>query len=161
MIVLLRCLALAHFGWAIVLLLISAYFGSGMLRTLAHLSSGNAETTLLRFLFLAAVYTLPLAVLGLWMIVLGWRAWTMHPRLRLTLLISHGILLLPGTLAVYAGVHATRAAEISTASGGGLLSPLAMLPLVFGVPVLVLALCSITIAMTRLPPRKEPDRDHN
>jgi hypothetical protein len=85
------------------------------------------------------------------MIVLGRWAWTLSPRLRLALLITHGVLLLPGTLAVVVGVYAMRAAERSTASGGGLLSPLAALPLAFGVAVLVLALCSIATALTVAP----------
>jgi len=59
--------------------------------------------------------------------------------------------LLPGILAVVGGVYAMRAAERSAASGGGLLSPLAALPLAFGVPVVVLALCSIAIALTVAP----------
>jgi hypothetical protein len=62
-------------------------------------------------------------LLGFRMIVLGRWAWNLRPHLRLALLITHGVLLLAGTLAVVAGVLAIRAAERSTASGGGLLSP--------------------------------------
>ena len=40
-----------------------------------------------------------------------------------------------------------RAAERSAAKGGGLLSPIAALPLLFGIPVLVLSLCSIVVAL--------------
>ena len=143
-----RCLALAHFAWGLVLLLIATYFGIGILRTLTHLSSGTLWTNLPGLLLLAAVYTLPSGALGFWMIVLGRWAWTVRPRLRLAVLVTHGLLLLPGTLAVVVGLHSMRAAERSTASGGGLLSPLAALPLVFGVPVLILALCSIAAAVT-------------
>jgi hypothetical protein len=88
----------------------------------------------------------------LWLeFVLGHRAWTLRPHLRLALLITHGVLLLPGSLAVVAGVHAMRAAEHSNAHGGGLLSPLAALSLAFGIPVLVLALCSIATALSMAP----------
>ena len=97
---------------------------------------------------MAAVYTVPAGSLGFWMVVLGRWAWNLRPCLRLALLITHGVLLLPGTLAVVVGIYALRAAERSTAGGGGLLSPLAALPLVFGVPVLILALGSIVAALT-------------
>ncbi len=143
-----RCLALVHFTWGLLLLVIATYFGVGMLRVLPHLSSGTVWRNLPGVLLLAAVYALPSGLLGFWMIVLGRWAWTLRPRLRLALLITHGVLLLPGTLAVVAGVYAMRAAERSTASGGGLLSPLAALPFAFGVPVLALALCSIAAALT-------------
>ena len=143
-----RCLALAHFAWGLLLLLIATRFAVGMLRILPHLSSGTVWTNLPGGLLLAAVYALPLATLGCWMIVLGRWAWTVRPRLRRALLVTHGVLLLPGTLAVVVGVQAMRAAERSTARGGGLLSPLAALPLVFGGPVLILALCSIAAALT-------------
>jgi hypothetical protein len=35
----------------------------------------------------------------LWMIVLGGWAWTLRPRLRRALLVTHGLLLLPGAVA--------------------------------------------------------------
>jgi len=120
-----RCLALLHFAWGLLLLLIATYFGVAMLRALPHLSSGTAWTNVPGVVLLAAAYALPLGTLGFWMIVLGRWAWTIRPRLRLALLITHGALLLPGTLAVVVGVYSMRAAERSTASGGGLLSPLA------------------------------------
>jgi hypothetical protein len=44
-----------------------------------------------------------------------------------------------------------RAAERSTASGGEILSPVAAFPLVFGVPIVVLALCSIATALAVVP----------
>jgi hypothetical protein len=146
-----RCLALAHFAWGLPLVFIAIYFGVGMLRAMPHLSSGAIWTDLFGILLVVAVYTLPLGGLGFWMIVLGHWAWIVHPRLRLALLITHGVLLLPGTLYVVAGVYAMRAAERSTASGGGILSPIAAFPLVLGVPIVVLALCSIVTALTVVP----------
>ena len=149
-----RCLALVHFASGLLLLAIASYLGGGMLRVLPHLSSGTVWTNLPGALLLAAVYALPFGVLGFWMIVLGSWAWTLRPHLRLALLITHGVLLLAGSLAVVAGVLAMRAAERSTASGGGLLSPLAALPLVFGVPVLGLALYSIAAALRVAPSKR-------
>jgi hypothetical protein len=153
-----RCLALVHFAWGLLLLFIATYFGVGMLRVLPHLSSGTVWTNLPGVLLLAAGYALPLGLLGFWMIVLGGWAWTSRPGLRLALLVTHGVLLLPGTLAVVAGGHAMRAAERSTAGGGGLLSPLAALPLLFGFSVLVLALCSIAAALTVVPSMQRAPR---
>jgi hypothetical protein len=146
-----RCLALAHFAWGLLLVFIAIYFGIVMLRAMPHLSSGAVWTSLPGVLLLVAVYTLPLGGLGFWMIVLGRWAWIVRPRLRLALLITHGVLLLPGTLYVVAGVYAMRAAERSTARGGGILSPVAAFPLVLGVPIVVLALCSIVTALTLVP----------
>ena len=143
-----RCLAVAHFAWGLVLVVIATCLGIGMLRVLPHLSSGTVWTNLPGVLLMAAVYALPAGSLGLWMIVLGRWAWSLRPCLRLALLITHGVLLLPGTLAVVVGVYALRAAERSTAGGGGLLSPLAAVPLILGVPVLILALGSIVAALT-------------
>lgn len=142
-----RGLALAHFAWGLLLLSVATYFGASMLRVLPHLSSGTPWTNLPGVLLMAAVYSLPLGSFGLWMMVLGLWTWAMRPRVRLALLITHGLLLLPGTLAVVSGVLAMRAAERSSAGGGGLLSPLAALPVLFGAPILVLALCSITAAL--------------
>jgi len=143
-----RCLALAHFLWGGLLLLCGISVGVSMLRILPHLSSGTVWTNLPGVLLVAASYALPPGSLGFWMLVLGRWTWTARQHLRLALLITHGLLLMLGTLAVVVGVHAMHAAERSTASGGGLLSPLAALPLVFGVPVLILALCSIAAALT-------------
>ena len=132
-----------------------------MLRVLPHLSSGSIWTNLPGVLLMAAVYALPFGSLGVWMIVLGRWAWTLRPRLRRALLITHGVMLVLGTSAVVTGVQAMRAAERSTASGGGIMSPLAALPVVFGIPIVVLALCSIAVALTAVPLMREPKQDHD
>jgi hypothetical protein len=150
-----RCLALAHFLWGGLLLLCGISVGVSMLRILPHLSSGTVWTNLPGVLLVAASYALPPGSLGFWMLVLGRWTWTARQRLRLALLITHGPLLMLGTLAVVVGVHAMHAAERSTASGGGIMSPLAALPLLFGIPVLVLALCAIAVALVMPPSTQE------
>ena len=150
-----RCLALAHFLWGGLLLLCGISVGVSMLRILPHLSSGTVWTNLPGVLLVAASYALPPGSLGFWMLVLGRWTWTARQRLRLALLITHGLLLMIGTLAVVVGVHAMHAAERSTASGGGIMSPLAALPLLFGIPVLVLALCAIAVALVMPPSTQE------
>jgi len=150
-----RCLALAHFLWGGLLLLCGISVGVSMLRILPHLSSGTVWTNLPGVLLVAASYALPPGSLGFWMLVLGRWTWTARQRLRLALLITHGLLLMLGTLAVVVGVHAMHAAERSTASGGGIMSPLAALPLLFGIPVLVLALCAIAVALVMPPSTQE------
>ncbi len=150
-----RCLALAHFLLGGLLLLCGISVGVSMLRILPHLSSGTVWTNLPGVLLVAASYALPPGSLGFWMLVLGRWTWTARQRLRLALLITHGLLLMIGTLAVVVGVHAIQAAERSTASGGGIMSPLAALPLLFGIPVLVLALCAIAVALVMPPSTQE------
>lgn len=54
-----------------------------------------------------------------------------------------------------------RAAERSAESGGGLLSPVAALPVALGVPVLILALCSIAAARSLLPPAGDDRARHH
>jgi len=126
---------------------VATALGLAVLRQLPRLSSGPASAHLPGVLVLAAMYVLPLGLLGVWMIVLGWWAWTLRPGLRRALLATHGVLLVPGALAVAAGFSAIRAAERSAARGGGLLGPVAAIPLLFGCPVLVLAVCSIAAAL--------------
>ena len=150
-----RCLALAHFVWGGLLLLCGIFFGISMLRIVPHLSTSSVWTNLPGVLLVAAGYALPPGSLGFWMLVLGRWTWTARQHLRLALLITHGLLLMLGTLAVVVGVHAMHAAERSTASGGGIMSPLAALPLLFGIPVLVLALCAIAVALIMPPSTRE------
>ena len=154
-----RCLALLHYAWGLVLVVIAAFLGLAALRQLPRLTSGPASASLPGILLLAASYMLPLGLLGLWMIVLGRWAWTLRPGLRRALLVTHGVLLPPGALAVAAGLYAVRAAERSAARGGGLLSPLAAVPLAFGCPVLALAICSImaALAVRSVEPRTNAD----
>jgi len=54
-------------------------------------------------------------------------------------------------MAVAVGIHSVEAAELSSARGGGLLSPLAYVPLLFGAPVVVLASLSLVVAIVALP----------
>lgn len=147
MIWIIRCLAAGHVIWGTVLLLVATLFGLGMTHVYVQQLTGIAWTDLPGLLLLVGAYVIPLAGLGLWMVVLGYWSWTLRFCLRTALCLTHGIMLLPGSLAVILGVYAMRAAERSTEGGGGLMSPLAVLPLLFGIPVLVLSLCSIAAAL--------------
>jgi hypothetical protein len=93
---------------------------------------------------------LPQAALGAWMLILARWLWTGH-RLRHALLVTHGFVLLLGSLYVGVGFYAVAAAERSTARGGGLLSPIAFLPFLHGVPLMIFALCSIAFALAAIP----------
>jgi hypothetical protein len=115
------------------------------------MSTGTIWTNLPGAMILAAAYAIPPAALGGWMIILGRRLWSPEERLRATLLWTHGVLLVLGFLAVYAGIHAMEAAELSSRRGGGLLSPMALFPLLLGSPVVVLALLSLAVALVALP----------
>ena len=149
---LLRFLALGHFAWSGVLLLIAGWSALSPFLALSYVSTGSNWSRLPVALEMATMHALPLAVLGVWMSILGRRLWMPGPQLRTTLLWTHGILLVLGSLVVVIGVYSVEAAEISSARGGGLLSPYAYLPLLFGVPVLVLAICSLVVALVGLHP---------
>jgi hypothetical protein len=95
--------------------------------------------------------SLPQSALGVWMLVLARWLWNGHARLRNALFVTHGVLLVVGSLFVVFGVLALAAAERSTTRGGGLMSPLAFLPLLWGLPLVLFALCSIMIAFARIP----------
>jgi len=148
MIWILRFLALCHFGWGTLLLLIAGWVALSPFLIIRHMSTGIIWSNLLGSFIMALMHALSPAVLGVWMSILGRRLWLPTSGLRTTLLWTHGILLVLGSLAVAVGIYSVRAAEFSSARGGGLLSPLAYVPLLFGVPVMVLAICSISIALT-------------
>jgi hypothetical protein len=59
-------------------------------------------------------------------------------------------MLMLGSLAVSLGIQSVEAMERSTARGGGLLGPLAYVPLLFGIPAVVVAMCSLVVALTLL-----------
>ena len=90
------------------------------------------------------------------MLVLARWLWSGHRRLRTALLATDSFVLLLGSLAIKWGFDAIAAAERSTAKGGGLLSPVAFFPFLIGVPLLVLAVCSIAVALWVIP-RDQPE----
>jgi ABC-type Fe3+ transport system permease subunit len=81
------------------------------------------------------------------MAALGRMAWTRSPHARAALLWTHGVLFLAGALACVIGIAGMEAAARSAGRGGGLLGPVAALPLLIGVPTVVLAVCSIAVAI--------------
>ena len=146
-----RCLALGHYAWGIALLLLAAWFATSAFRILPHMSTGTIWTNLPLALKLAVTRAGPLGMLGIWILVLGHRTWTGHAGLRTALLWTHGLLLLPGFLAVAGGVLALRAAARSAAQGGGLLGPIGGFPLEIGAGMVILALGSIALALIVVP----------
>lgn len=149
-----RCLALVHYAWGLALILLASWIVTSAFLILPHMSTGNIWIGLPTFLMLAASHAAPLGVLGMWIVILGHRTWTGHAGLRTALITTHGLLLLPGLLAAALGVFTMRAAARSAAQGGGLLSPVAVIPLAIGVPVVTLALGSILLALTAVPKQR-------
>jgi hypothetical protein len=147
-----RFVALCHFVWGLVLLAAGAWFGVSVLRVLPHMSTGTTGTNLFAALLVAGSVVGPLAALGLWMGVLGRMAWTRSLHARAALLWTHGVLLMAGLLACAIGIMGMEASARSSERGGGLLGPVAVLPLLVGVPLALLALCSIRAAVI-IPPR--------
>lgn len=144
-----RSLTLAHLGFGLLLLLGAVGFAAAALGIRPPGRAGQWLVLLgLGYSLLGPFLTsLPQAALGVWMLVLSRWLWTGHRRLRTALLVTHGFLLLLGSLLVVVGFRAVAAAERSTASGGGLLSPVAFLAFLQGVPLTIFALCSIAISL--------------
>jgi hypothetical protein len=154
-----RGLALGHVAWGLFLLSLATWVATGVFRVLPHMSTGSVWTNLPAVLVLAFWQAGPLGGLGLWMMALGCWTWAGLPHVRRLLLASHGFLLLPGASGVAVGVHALRAAARSAARGGGLLSPIGFYPLAIGSMILVVALCSMALALTAAPrDRASPGR---
>lgn len=147
----LRVLALCHFAWSGVLLLAAGWIALSTLLVLPHMSTGTIWTNLPLVMMGTMMYALLPASLGIWMGILGRGLWSPGTRLRTRLLWTHGVLLLCGSLAVVGGIQAVEAANLSSARGGGLLSPYAWVPVLFGVPVVVLASCTLSIALAAFP----------
>lgn len=146
-----RCLAIGHFAWGLFLLLLATWFVAASLRVLPHMSTGSGWTNLCVVLGLAMTQALPLGALGVWTVILGRWIWTLRHQVRAALLMTHGLLLLPGALAIAGGIWALRAAARSAAQGGGLMGGLGIIPLGIGTGVLALSLCSIALALTIIP----------
>jgi hypothetical protein len=147
MTIVLRFVALCHFVWSLILLAAAAWFGVSALAVLRHMSSGAPLTNLLAVLLVAAPLSGPPAALGIWMGALGRMAWQRSPQARAALLWTHGVLLAAGAVACAIGIAGMEAAARSAERGGGLLGPVAALPLLIGVPTVVLAVCSIGVAI--------------
>jgi len=139
----LRFVAVCHFLWSGLLLAAAALLTWSALRVQPHLSTGNALTKTLVVMLVAMYAAGPYAALGFWMAVLGRMAWMRSPGARKALLWTHGPLLVVGLVACAIGIAGMEAAARSAARGGGLLGPVAVLPLLVGVPLVALALCSI------------------
>lgn len=148
-----RWLALAHLVFGLLLLLGVVWVGavavgvlpsSTVLYALVVLNPGFAILGPL-------LASLPQSALGVWMLILARWLWNGHARLRSALLVTHGLLLLVGSLFIVFGFLAVAAAERSTARGGGLMSPVAFVPFLYGLPLVSFALCSILIAFARIP----------
>lgn len=144
-----RLLALGHLGCGFAFLLGNALFVAFVLGVRPSGTAGFWMGVLnLGFSSLGPfVAFLPQAALGLWLLVLARWLWAGQRRLRLALLVTHGFLLLLGSLYIHIGFRAVAAAERSTERGGGLLSPIAALPLLQGVTLSAFALCSILLAL--------------
>ena len=146
-----RALGAAHFVWGGALIVAAGWFAIAVARALPHMTTGTTAGNVAGSFLVAAMGSLPGAVLGTWILALGVRLWSPPPRLRAALLWTHVTLLVPGGFALAVGLTAMRAAARSAARGGGLMGPIAAVPLVFGAPTTLLAVASILIAVVALP----------
>jgi len=98
------------------------------------------------WLMLIATQLLLPAAWGIWLISLALRVWHPKPQHSRPLICTSVLMLALGGLNCVWGYHALQAAERSSSSGGGLLSPVALLPLLIGVPLVILAILSVLAA---------------
>ena len=132
-----RCLAVCHLGLGSILLLGVAAYTTTVIIGFPRLLKDAPRTNILgSAVFVALIILLPETALGAWLLTLSRWLWSGHRSLRTALLLTHAFLLLLGLLGVMIGFQAMRAAEISTERGGGLLSPLAILPFLLATPLL-------------------------
>ena len=152
-----RCLAVAHLACGLVLVLGVVSYAvlgiRGLPQLLASPQGGHLSGNIL---LVVAAFLLPEMALGAGMLLLARWLWYGNRRLRKALLVAHSVVLVIGALFIKWGFDAVAAAELSTARGGGLLSPSAIFPFFIGVPLLVFALCSIAVAL-KVVPRTEVD----
>jgi len=152
-----RCLAVAHLACGLVLVLGVVSYAvlgiRGLPQSLASPQGGHLSGNIL---LVVTVFLLPEMALGAGMLLLARWLWYGNRRLRKALLVAHSVVLVIGALFIKWGFDAVAAAELSTARGGGLLSPSAIFPFFIGVPLLVFALCSIAVAI-KVVPRTEVD----
>lgn len=147
---------MCHFGWGIVLLLVAFWPIVAQVITLKYLymTSGKILSHLPASFIVAAMSAFPFVVLGIWMIYLSRRMWTPHVRLRTAILWTHSILLLFGLISMIAGVQMVKASELSSSQGGGIMSPLAWIPFLLSIPVVILASFSLPVAWLALSTEK-------
>jgi len=129
-----RILAVIHLVWSLVLMLIAAWFAAAAFRILPYLSTGTPWTNLPGILTMAAMQAGPPIALGVWMALLGRWAWRGHPNIRAMLLVTHGVLLVPGIEAVVIGMGALGA-----------------FPLAAGICMSAVAVLSIALALVGRP----------
>jgi len=139
-----RLLALAHGIVGLVPLLFSLLVG-GLLAGGRWLTPSSGVDVMAWLLVVAVQLLLPMAGAA-WLLVLAWRLWRPTPRLATPLRWTHSFVLLLGGLHCAWGLFAIQASERSAAAGGGLLGPVAVIPLIIGVPLVVLALASLMAA---------------
>ncbi len=133
--------AIAHFVcaafWAVVTLYVTHVFIHALI-----FSRGL-------YVFLFATYLLPACSICVMMFVLGLAGLRAREKFSKAIFISHSILLTLGIFAAIVGIYALRAAQFSTLRGGGIMSPVTVLPLVFSLSVLVPAVLTFMCALLR------------
>ncbi len=138
-----RVLAVGHGVIGTIPLLFHLLLG-GFLLGRAQMLPGSGIT--LGWLLHSMLSLLLPVVWAVWFGVLAWWLWRPTPRLLAPLLWTHMLALVPGSLLCVWGFYALGAAARSTRAGGGLLSPVAVIPLFLGAPLVALALCSLVAA---------------
>ena len=156
----LKFLSMFHFGWGLALLLIAGWpiVGQVMVLKYLYMTTGKIFSNLPASMTVALMSAFPFLALGIWMIVLSRRLWSSHFRLRTTIFWTHSILFVFGLIAMLTGLQWIKAAELSSSQGGGIMSPLAWIPFLLSMPMVVLAAFSLPVAWLVLPSEKLVDK---
>jgi hypothetical protein len=139
-------MALGHGAFGAVILALVGSYALRVLTGFPQLLEDAPHTDPLRALLLLAVLTLAPAAFGAWMLFLARWLWTGHRGLRAALVLTNSLILLLAAALTMWGFDALAAAERSTARGGGLMSPLALLPFLLAVPLWVFSLTSLALS---------------
>jgi hypothetical protein len=96
--------------------LLAAWIAASALLVLPHVTSGTIRTNLPPALTMASIQS-PLGALSVWIVKLERGIWRMHVSLRKVLVMTHGLLLLPGMFSDAIEYFALRAFAFFAYSG--------------------------------------------
>lgn len=94
--------------------------------------------------------SVPVILPGLiWLVILGNRLWLQKIQFRGAFRHTHIVLALFAALLIAVGLDAIGHAQQSTEAGGGLLSPVAYIPIMMGIPAGLLSIASLYVSYSR------------
>ena len=142
-----RILAFVHFLYAIVLFSGALWLAVSAFKIIPYMTCGTVFTNIPNALFIGFTQGAPLILAALLFSAAGWGIWSHYWLIKKYLLWFHGLSIIFSAGLIIIGIHAVKAAEASCAKGGGILSPIAWVPIIIGVPIMSIAIFTFTIAL--------------